>query len=163
MDLLPELLDQERRLQLTGFDHDSAWALGVQMVEAARAGGLPLTISVRRGQQRLFHAALLGTSADNDDWIDRKSRVVDRFGHSSLYVGALFRSRGTTFEQSSDLDPRVYAAHGGVFPLIVAGVGPVGTVGVSGLPQLDDHAFVVQQLEHFLAAPCSAPSGEGAP
>lgn len=150
-DLLSELLDQERRLQLTGFDHDSAWELGTQLVGAARSAGLPLVISVRRGRQRLFHAALAGTSADNDGWIERKSRVVDRFGHSSLYVGELFRSRGTTFEQSSDLDPRDYAAHGGVFPLIVAGVGPVGTVGVSGLPQVQDHEFVVQQLERFLA------------
>ncbi|MEO7745267.1 MAG: heme-binding protein, partial [Actinomycetota bacterium] len=49
-------------------------------------------------------------------------------------------------------DLRDYAAHGGVFPLIVAGVGPVGTVGVSGLPQVQDHEFVVQQLERFLAA-----------
>ncbi len=152
-DLLSELLDQERRLQLTRFDHDSAWELGSQLVGAARSAGLPLVISVRRGQQRLFHAALAGTSADNDGWIDRKSRVVDRFGHSSLYVGELFRSRGTTFEQSSDLDSRDYAAHGGVFPLIVKGVGPVGTVGVSGLPQVQDHEFVVQQLELFLATP----------
>lgn len=152
MDLLSELLDQERRLQLTSFDHDSAWALGAQLVDAARTAALPVTVSVRRGQQRLFHAALAGTSADNDGWIDRKSRVVDRFGHSSLYVGELFRSRGTTFEQSSDLDPRRYAAHGGVFPLIVSGAGPIGTVGVSGLPQVQDHEFVVQQLELFLAA-----------
>ena len=159
-DLLSELLDQERRLQLTRFDHDSAWELGSQLVGAARSAGLPLVISVRRGQQRLFHAALAGTSADNDGWIDRKSRVVDRFGHSSLYiVHQIFeaiddiRSRGTTFEQSSDLDSRDYAAHGGVFPLIVKGVGPVGTVGVSGLPQVQDHEFVVQQLELFLATP----------
>ena len=148
---LPELLDQERRLQLTSLDHDSAWELGAQLVGAARSAALPLVISVRRGRQRLFHAALAGTSADNDGWIERKSRVVDRFGHSSLYVGELFRSRGTTFEQSSHLDLRLYAAHGGVFPLIVTGVGPVGTVGVSGLPQVEDHEFVVQQLELYLA------------
>ena len=152
-ELLDQLLDQERRLQLTSFDHDDAWALGQQMVTAARAADLPVTISVRRGRQRLFHAALAGTSADNDDWIERKSRVVDHFGHSSYYVGTLFRSRGTTFEGSTTLDPRTHAAHGGVFPVIIAGVGPVGTVGVSGLPQADDHAFVVQQLQIFLATP----------
>ena len=37
-------------------------------------------------------------------------------------------------------------------PVLVAGVGPVGTVGVSGLPQADDHAFVVEQLGRFLEA-----------
>jgi uncharacterized protein (UPF0303 family) len=149
--LMTELDEQERRLQLTRFDHDTAWLLGEQMVRAARAEQLPITISVRRGTQRLFHAALPGTSADNDDWIERKSRVVDRFGHSSFWVGTQFRLRGTTFEQSSTLDPRLYAAHGGVFPVIVRDVGPVGTVGVSGLPQADDHAFVVRHLEQLVA------------
>jgi uncharacterized protein (UPF0303 family) len=55
------------------------------------------------------------------------------------------------FEEQSRLDPDLYAAHGGVFPVIVRGVGPVGTVGVSGLPQAEDHAFVVEQLTSFLA------------
>jgi uncharacterized protein (UPF0303 family) len=111
-----------------------------------------VTISVRRGDQRLFHAALPGTSADNDAWIDRKTRVVDRYGHSSYFVGTRFRAAGSTFEESSRLDPDLYAAHGGVFPVIVEGVGPVGTVGISGLPQVDDHAFVVEQLESFVAS-----------
>lgn len=148
--LLAELLAQEERLQFTAFDHGTAWALGSQLVAAARERGLPVTISVRRGTQRVFHAALAGTSADNDEWIDRKSRVVDRWGHSSFYVGTTFRAQGTTFEAASRLDPDRYAAHGGVFPLLVRGVGPVGTVGVSGLAQADDHAFVVEQLEVFL-------------
>jgi uncharacterized protein (UPF0303 family) len=110
-----------------------------------------VTISIRRNGQRLFHAALPGTSADNDAWIDRKSRVVDRYGHSSFLVGTQFRAKGGSFEEHSRLNPDEYAAHGGVFPVLVRGVGPVGTVGVSGLPQADDHAFVVEQLEIFLA------------
>jgi uncharacterized protein (UPF0303 family) len=32
----------------------------------------------------------------------------------------------------------------------VRGVGVVGTVAVSGLPQLEDHAFVVRVLSAFL-------------
>jgi len=150
-DLLAELFAQEERLRFSTFDHETAWRLGVQLTEAARARGLGVTVSVRRGTQRLFHAALPGTSADNDAWIERKSRVVDRYGHSSYLVGTRFRVEGSTFEESSRLDPDLYAAHGGVFPIIIDGVGPVGTVGVSGLPQADDHAFVVEQLEIFLA------------
>ena len=41
-------------------------------------------------------AALDGTSPDNDEWIRRKSNVVDRFGHSSFYVGTLCRLQGGT-------------------------------------------------------------------
>ncbi|GAA3558829.1 heme-degrading domain-containing protein [Amycolatopsis ultiminotia] len=150
-ELLAELAEQESRLVFARFDNETAVALGVQLLTAGRERGLPIAISVRRGSQRLFHAALPGTSADNDAWLDRKCRVVDRYGHSSFFVGTQFRSKGTTFEASSRLDPDEYAAHGGVFPVIVADVGPVGTVGVSGLPQADDHAFVVEQLTKFLA------------
>ncbi|MFC6090286.1 heme-degrading domain-containing protein [Saccharothrix sp. BKS2] len=152
MSLLDELAEQEARLVFTSFDNDVALALGAFLLDAARAAGLPVTISVRRAGQRLFHAALPGTSVDNDEWIDRKSRVVDRYGQSSYRVGEGFRARGRTFEEDSRLDPDRYAAHGGVFPVTVAGVGVVGTVGVSGLPQAEDHAFVVGRLEEFLAA-----------
>ncbi|MBE1500102.1 uncharacterized protein (UPF0303 family) [Amycolatopsis lexingtonensis] len=150
-DALAQLAEQEERLQFTKFDNETALALGQQLLAAARERGLPVTISVRRNGQRLFHAALPGTSADNDAWIDRKSRVVDRYGHSSFLVGTQFRAKGGSFEADSHLDPDEYAAHGGVFPVLVRGVGPVGTVGVSGLPQAEDHAFVVEQLELFLA------------
>jgi uncharacterized protein (UPF0303 family) len=149
-ELLAELAAQEERLQFTRFDNETALALGAFLLDAARAAGLAVTISVRRNGQRLFHAALPGTSADNDDWIERKSRVVDRYGHSSFYVGTQFVVGGSTFDERSRLDPGLFAAHGGVFPVIIRGVGTVGTVGVSGLPQAEDHAFVVAQLETFL-------------
>ncbi|MGV9361582.1 heme-degrading domain-containing protein [Amycolatopsis sp. NPDC003731] len=151
-DRLAQLAEQEERLQFTKFDNETALALGQQLLTAARDRGLPVTISIRRNGQRLFHAALPGTSADNDAWIDRKSRVVDRYGRSSFYIGTQFRSKGGSFEEHSRLDRDLYAAHGGVFPVLVRGVGPVGTVGVSGLPQADDHAFVVEQLELFLSS-----------
>ncbi|WP_103347944.1 heme-degrading domain-containing protein [Amycolatopsis sp. CA-128772] len=149
---LAQLFEQEERLQFTKFDNETALALGQQMLDDAADRGLALTISIRRNGQRLFHAALPGTSADNDGWIDRKSRVVDRYGHSSFLIGTQFRANGGSFEQHSRLDLGQYAAHGGVFPVLVRGVGPVGTVGVSGLPQAEDHAFVVEQLERFLDA-----------
>src|SRR3954451_7837793 len=147
---LDQLHRQEAELIFDRFDHDTAWELGVALVEKARARALPVTVDVRRNGQQLFHAALPGTAPDNDAWIARKTRVVDRFGRSSLHVGERARRTGTTFEEQMRLDPDAYAAHGGAFPVIVRGTGVVGTVGVSGLPQLDDHAFVVEQLAGFL-------------
>ncbi|MBZ3901019.1 MULTISPECIES: heme-degrading domain-containing protein [Streptomyces] len=144
-----ELEAQELRLVFDQFTHDDAWALGSLLVELARERHAPVAIDIRRGSQQLFHAALPGSTPDNDAWIDRKRRVVERYGSSSYLVGARFRAKGTTFEDSSRLDPDTYAAHGGSFPVTVMGAGVIGTVTVSGLPQLDDHALVVEALERF--------------
>lgn len=141
---------QERELVLTTFDNDDAWALGCLLVELATERDLPVTVDVRRAGQQLFHAARPGTTADNDSWVERKTRVVMRFGASSYLVGLRARARGTTFEQQHGLPLQEYAAHGGAFPVRVAGVGLVGTVTVSGLPQADDHALVVEALRRFL-------------
>ncbi|MFF2994888.1 heme-degrading domain-containing protein [Streptomyces sp. NPDC057950] len=147
---IAELEEQERRLVLPRFTHDDAWTLGTLLVELARERRAPVAVDIRRGGQQLFHAALPGSTPDNDAWIDRKRRVVERYGCSSLLVGTRFRAKGTTFEESSRLDPDTYAAHGGAFPVTVEGAGVIGTVVVSGLPQLDDHAMVVEALTHFL-------------
>lgn len=149
--LLEELLRQEQELQFSRFSNEDALCLGMKLVERAQAQAKPLTVDICRNGQQLFHVALTGTSADNDAWIRRKNNVVNRYGHSSFFVGAQFRAKGTTFEQSSRLDPDQYAAHGGAFPVIVRNVGVIGTVTVSGLPQAEDHAFVVGVLREFLS------------
>ncbi len=148
---LAELAAEEAELQFAGFTNDDAWDLGSALVAAARRDGAPVAVDVSRHGHQLFHASLPGTSPDNDSWIQRKTRVVHRFGHSSLYVRQASIERGTTFEEEFGLDPALYAAHGGAFPVVVRSVGPVGAVVVSGLPQLEDHAFVVEQLRAFLS------------
>lgn len=145
-----ELEAQQRRLVFRRFTHDDAWALGSLLVEMARERQAPVAIDIHRSGQQLFHAALPGSTPDNDAWIARKRRVVERYGSASYLVGARFRAKGTTFEDSSRLDPDTYAAHGGSFPITVTGAGPIGTVTVSGLPQLEDHNMVVEALDHYL-------------
>jgi uncharacterized protein (UPF0303 family) len=148
---IPELEDQERRLVLNSFTYDDAWALGNLLVDLARERQAPVAIDITRGGQQLFHAALPGSAPDNDAWIARKRRVVERYHASSYLVGSRFRAKGTTFEDASRLDPDTYAAHGGAFPLAVRGAGVVGAVVVSGLPQIEDHKLVVEALERFTA------------
>ncbi|MBC2863558.1 heme-degrading domain-containing protein [Streptomyces mexicanus] len=147
---IEELQEQERRLVFDRFTHDDAWALGTLLVELARERRAPVAVDIHRAGQQLFHAALPGSTPDNDAWIARKRRVVERYGCASYLVGARFRAKGTTFEESSRLDPDTYAAHGGSFPITVRDVGVIGAVTVSGLPQVEDHRLVVEALEKFL-------------
>lgn len=150
-DILKQLLQEEQELQFTKFNEDTAWTLGSQLVDQARNRNLPVTIDITRGTHQLFHASLRGTSADNDEWVKRKVRLVYRFGHSSFYMGQMLKSKGKTIEQSYLLSESEYAPHGGCFPIIVKDTGIVGTITVSGLPQEEDHKLVIEALRQYLA------------
>ena len=148
---LDELLDQERRLVLPKLDENDAVAIGLSLLQKAIGRDQAVTIEVRVGGRVVFRAARTGTDATNDLYIAGKARIVERFGHSSLYERLQYELAGTSFAEATSLEFPEYAPHGGGFPLIVAGHGPVGVVIVSGLPQLDDHALVIECLTEFAA------------
>jgi uncharacterized protein (UPF0303 family) len=147
---LEELRREEDGLALDAFDEQVAWQIGCWLVDHARRHELPVTIDLRRAGHQLFHAALPGTAADNDAWIERKVRLVMRTGHSSAYVRAMLEQQGGSIEQVLLLPEAEYAPHGGCLPIRVRGTGLVGTVTVSGLPQHEDHALVVLALRTHL-------------
>jgi len=149
-EILKQLLQEEQELQFTKFNEDTAWQIGSQLVERSVNEGLPVTIDITRGNHQLFHASLRGTSADNDEWIKRKVRLVYRFGHSSFYMGQLLKSKDKSLEEAYLLSESLYAPHGGCFPIIVKDTGMIGTITVSGLAQEDDHKLVVQAIRDFL-------------
>jgi uncharacterized protein (UPF0303 family) len=150
-DTLKALLQEEQELQFTRFNETTAWQLGSQMVEHAMRENLPVTIDITRGGHQLFHFSMPGTAADNDEWVKRKVRLVNRFGHSSFYMGQMLKSKGKRIEESYLIPESEYAAHGGCFPIIVKGTGMVGTITVSGLPQEEDHKLVVDSIRAFIA------------
>lgn len=149
--LIARLEEQERRLVFARFDYADAWALGGLLVELATERSLPIAVDIRRGTQQLFHAALPGSTADNDAWIRRKVRVVQRYGASSYLVGRRLAAKGQQLDAAMGVDPAAYAAHGGAFPVRVPRVGVVGVLTVSGLPQAEDHALVVEAIEAYLS------------
>jgi uncharacterized protein (UPF0303 family) len=148
--LLEQLLQEEHELQFVSFDESTAWQIGRQLVERAQKEGLSITIDITRGSHQLFHASLRGTSADNDEWVRRKVRLVYRFGHSSFYVGQLLKSKAKGLEEAYAISERDYAPHGGCFPVIVKNTGMVGTITVSGLAQEEDHRLVVEAVREYL-------------
>ena len=149
--LLDELLAQEKELVFKTFSNDDAHALGEMLYNGAKEEGLAIAMDVTRHGQVLYHAALDGTAPDNDQWMLHKIKVVNRFNHSSFYVGQKLIDAGKTIEEECLISSMDYAAHGGSFPIIVENVGVVGTVTVSGLPDYEDHAFVVKTIRKFIA------------
>jgi len=149
-ELLKELRQQEEDVQFTSFSNDMALQVGLALREEVRARGKAVAIDITRNGQQLFHFAMLGTASDNGEWIQRKNNVVNRFGHSSYYMGIYLKNAGQTMEEKYLISSHDYAAHGGAFPLIIRGVGVVGTITISGLPQQEDHEVVITTLKKFV-------------
>lgn len=149
-EILEQIMREEKQLQFSHFNEDTAWKIGSWLVEYATQKDLPITIDIQRGDHQLFHASRPGTSADNDEWVKRKVRLVNRFGHSSFYIGQLLKSQGKSIEEKFLVPESEFAPHGGCFPIIIKNTGVVGTITVSGLPQKDDHKVVVKALKNYL-------------
>jgi uncharacterized protein (UPF0303 family) len=150
MEATKEFLDriaaEEAELVLDRFDEDDAWKLGCSIVEEARRRGATITVDIRKPGQIMFHAALRGATPDNDEWVRRKANVALRFRKSSLAVHIGLLLAGKTIEERYAVDPKEYASSGGSFPINVRGAGVIGCATVSGLPQEEDHALVVDCL-----------------
>lgn len=144
------LIGDEEGAAFSTFGYDEAWNLGGRLAEIGRERALPIAVSVVLGEQRVFHCALLGSSALNDDWIERKIRVVKRHNMSSYAVGCLYRARGQVYDVDSRYDPRLYAAFGGAVPIRV-GHTMVGVAAVSGLDEKDDHDLVMGEARSMVA------------
>lgn len=148
-ELLDRIAQQEKELVLDHFTEDDAWVLGCLIVDEAKKRQAHIAIDIRRPAQILFHAALDGAAPDNDEWIRRKSNVVFRFGKASFAVGISLTLAETTIDNKFYVSPMEYSPHGGAFPIRVRGCGLVACVSVSGLPQEEDHALVVECLQKF--------------
>jgi uncharacterized protein (UPF0303 family) len=146
---LQRIQEQESRLRFPAFDENTAWQVGVALKARAEALGKAVTIEITLGGATLFFHAMRGTTPANADWVRRKRNLVQLTHTSSYATGLALKRDGMTLETSLALPARDYAAHGGCFPLILAGC-CVGTITVSGLPQRDDHALVVEVLAAHL-------------
>jgi uncharacterized protein (UPF0303 family) len=149
--LVSRITDQDRSIRFERFDYDDAFQLGSRVLASAKEAGQAVAVSIMFGQQRVFHGARPGTNAANDEWLDRKLRVVAKFDAPSMLLQVRFQAMGLEFDDVSRLDPRVFAASGGGFPLRVRGL-LIGAIAVSGLTDLEDHDLAVAALESTLAA-----------
>jgi uncharacterized protein (UPF0303 family) len=147
---LAKIADQEKALAFKEFDLATAWELGSTLRNLAEERCLGVVINVQLHSMPAFYVALPGSTADNEAWVRRKRNVVLRFFQSSYAIGRKLALQATTLEEKYGLSSLDYAAHGGSFPINVRGVGCIGAVTVSGLPQREDHNLVVEVLSQKL-------------
>ena len=142
--------EQEKALRFAAFDADTAWQLGGILRSKLLERGAGGTVEIELAGQVLFAGSTVGATPGQADWIRRKRNTVRRFARSSYAIGRALERDGETLQARHGLELKDYAVHGGGFPIFVVGVGCIGSVIVSGLPQRDDHALVVSALAQVL-------------
>lgn len=144
------LEQQEKILRFTSFNPETAWELGCclrTLLMDCQAGG---TVEIELAGHLLFACATPTSTPGQADWIRRKRNVVHRFSRSSYAIGRMLEANDETLQSRHCLKAADYAAHGGGFPILIEGTGPVGSVVISGLPQRDDHRLVIAALAKIL-------------
>jgi uncharacterized protein (UPF0303 family) len=145
------LLSEEQHLVLPKFDLIDALEIGSIAITIGLQRSLPIAVEVRLGDWVVYHASLPGSKVENDWWISRKARVVKLKHHSTLYERVRSEERSEDWFAVNNVDEEDYAIHGGGLPLITKNHGFVGTLLISGLPQIEDHLLGVEVLTKFLA------------
>jgi uncharacterized protein (UPF0303 family) len=137
-------------LVVASFDNDDAVELGLRAVEAIRESGKSLAVRIVLRGDVVFQAKLRTTGPGNDPWLAGKAAVAQRFGEPSLRVRRTHEEAGTPFEHRDDVDHETFKAHGGAVPIQV-GNEVVGTITMSGEPDVVDHQVVTEAVRRYLA------------
>ena len=142
---------ESRTLELESLSQKEAIEIGEIALDFGFARGLTIAVEVRLKEWTVFHASLPGSTPENDSWIARKARVVIATGNSTMFERVLAEEQGIDWYAVKGLPEETHAIHGGGLPLNVKGMGCVGILLISGLPQVQDHLLGVEVLTEFLA------------
>ena len=137
-------------LVAASFENDDAVELGLVAVQAIRDADRNLAVRIVLRGDVVFQAKLGTTGPGNDPWLAGKAAVAERFGEPSLRVRRTHEEAGTPFAERDDVDHETFKAHGGAVPIRVAGE-VVGTVTMSGEPDVIDHQVVTEAVRRYLA------------
>jgi uncharacterized protein (UPF0303 family) len=145
-----DLLQQETQLRLPEFNLDVALNIGQLAASMCRARNLAVVVSVRTGEWEVFKSALPGSKPENDGWVNRKANVVNLTHHSTMYERVKAEEEGIDWHEKHGVEDATHAIHGGGFPLSTND-GFQGILLISGLPQVEDHNFIIEVLTAYLA------------
>jgi uncharacterized protein (UPF0303 family) len=145
-DDIAQIIAQEKGLVFSRFDEGVAFSIGMRIRERALREGLSLVADLRTWDRPLFYTALAGTTGDNQHWVRRKFNLVQRVSKSSYRVVLENTSGVNYFQPNRGMSNEDYVMAGGGFPIRIDGVGVIGCVTVSGLPERQDHNVAVQAI-----------------
>jgi uncharacterized protein (UPF0303 family) len=145
-------IDELEELSATQFEemtNEDAVNLGLVAIEVITEWELSLAVDIVLDGDLVFRAKLGETGPGNDPWLAGKAAVVNKYGEPSLLVKLRREASGTEFVEET-VDGVILRAHGGSVPLRVNGA-VVGTITMSGEPDVLDHAAAAEAVRRFAA------------
>lgn len=146
---LEKVLQQEREYQFRNFSHADAWELGNELVAACAEMEGPLAVEIEVNHVIVFRYYPDGTGKFHEQWLQRKRNMVNTVEKSTLRCKFEIEQNHEDLERDWCLSPLQYAACGGGFPIRLRGGSVIGVVAVSGLPDLRDHAALIEGLRRY--------------
>lgn len=147
MSNLAAFLKEEDLLSEGAWTHELAFALGEHIFKKSQTKSLVVAVAIFYENQRVYQAAIAGTSANNDEWITRKVNTVQLTQHSSIALRKKVDALGIQ-EEELGFHAGYLAVCGGGYPLKKNGK-LIGIAIVSGLPHEEDHSLIVESLTEF--------------
>ena len=142
---------EAQTLLLPSLTQAEAIEIGEIAIALGRDRNLAIAVEVRMKEWTVFHISLPGSDTENDGWIARKARATLLTGNSTMYERVLAEEQGINWYESHGVTEATHAVHGGCLPLNVSGVGMLGMLLISGLPQVQDHLLGVEVIAEYLA------------
>lgn len=147
-----EVEAQEKELQFDDFGSERALAIGLALIEEAKARNNKICIDIEIAGRRLFHYSSDGNAMSNDIMIERKKKTAMHTGHASLWAHYMLKSWGLTIDEKWHLDPSQYAEVGGAFPIRLKNCPTaIGTITCSGFDHTIDHGIIIDVLRKMNA------------
>ena len=145
-----DLLRLEQATRFPAFDNLIAIAIGELATKIGLERKLPIAIEIRIGDWTVFKAALPGSKPENDEWINRKARVVNLKRNSTMYERVRAEELGIDWHKENGVADETHAIHGGGIPIFTSDGQFQGVLVISGLPQVEDHLLGLEILRTFL-------------
>lgn len=143
-----QLLEHEAASVFEELNREIAIEVGSRAVALGAGRNYPITISIEFDGKEVFRQALPGASDEHAGWITRKSNVVNLTQHSTMYERVIAEEDGINWHEKHGVVDETHAIHGGGFPLRTTDGQFRGVLLISGLPQVEDHLFAVEVLQH---------------
>lgn len=151
MTLLEQCILEEEKYRFTNFSHEDALALGQKLIGCSKNYTGPVAVEITINGLIIFRFFPTGTSKFHEMWLKAKRNMVETREISTLHAFALLEETKENQLEDWHLSPLEYAGCGGGFPIRITGGSVIGTVCVSGLPHLDDHAILMSGIKAFLS------------